>query len=353
MGELRAGILGAGGYTGSELTRLVHVHPRLELAWLGGRDNAGKRLGEVLPSTEGVAGVGERVVEAFDPADAPRLAARLDVVFSALPQGQSAAAVAALYAAGLIVVDLSADFRLRDAASYQAWYGAHAAPELLGRAVYGLPELHRAELAGARLIAAPGCYPTSAVLPLAPLLGAGLIEPSGIVIDSKSGVSGAGKKPSEATHFAEAAEGVRPYKIAGAHRHTPEIEQELSAVCGAPLRVTFTPHLLPMTRGILSVAYARPRAGTTVEACRSAALERYAGGLVTVLPAGKLPDTLWVRGSARAHVAYALDERTGTLLAMGAIDNLARGASAQAIQALNVSRGWPDATGLPEIGQFP
>ena len=219
--------------------------------------------------------------------------------------------------------------------------------------MYGLPELHRRELAGARLIAAPGCYPTSCILPLAPLLRAGLIERNGIIIDSKSGVSGAGRTPGPAYHLPETAEGIRPYKIAGAHRHLPEIEQELSLAAGATLQVVFTPQLAPMTRGILSIAYARLLPGKTADDCRAAARELYREGLVSVLDDGVLPDTLWVRGSARAHVAYALDTRTSTIIAMGTIDNLAKGASAQALQALNVSMGWPDATGLPEVAQFP
>jgi N-acetyl-gamma-glutamyl-phosphate reductase len=352
---LKVGLLGASGYTGAELVRLLCAHPRLELVWLGARDNAGQRLGAVLPATEGVAGLGDRVLEAFEPdaQSARALAGGLDVVFLALPHAASARAGKVLLEAGLRVVDLSADFRLKDANAYDTWYGAHPAPELLERAVYGLPELHRDELAGARLIAAPGCYPTSAILPLAPLLSAGLIEPRPIVIDSKSGVSGAGRSPGKTTHFAETAEGIRPYKLGGTHRHIPEIEQELSRVARAEIRVVFSPHLVPMSRGILTTAYAPARAATTAEACRDAARELYARGLVSVLDAARLPDTLWVRGSARAHVAYCLDERAGMIVATCAIDNLARGASAQAIQALNVALGWPDALGLPEVGLFP
>lgn len=352
--KLRVGILGASGYTGAELVRLVHGHPRLALAWLGARERAGQRLGSVIPSTEGVPGLGDRVLESFEPEAAPGLAARLDVVFTALPHAASARAGKALLEAGLRVVDLSADFRLKDAETYSHWYGEHPAPELLARAVYGLPELHRAELSGARLIAAPGCYPTSAILPLAPLLAKRLVEPTGLVIDAKSGVSGAGRSPGPSTHYAEAAEGLRPYKVAGTHRHVPEIEQELGRVAAAAdICVVFTPHLVPMTRGILTTAYARAKSGTTAAGCREAARALYATGLVTVLDDGRLPDTLWVRGSARAHVAYALDERAGVVVATCAIDNLAKGASAQAIQALNVALGWPDVLGLPELGPFP
>ena len=348
---LRTAIIGAAGYTGSELVRLIHRHPELSLEVVAARDNAGKRLGQVVPSTLGVKGLGDRVLEAFDPNDAASLAKRVDVVFLCLPHAASARAGKALYDAGLRVVDLSADFRLKSQETYEKTYGPHPAPELFEKAVYGLPELHRKELAGARLIAAPGCYPTSAILPLAPLLKAGLIAPDGIIIDSKSGVSGAGRTPGQAYHLPETAEGIRPYKVAGAHRHLPEIEQELSLAAGGSLQVVFTPHLAPMTRGILSVAYARLLPGKTEDDCRRAAEELYREGLVSVLEKGVLPDTLWVRGSARAHVGYAVDTRVSTVLAMGAIDNLAKGASAQAIQALNVSQGWPDA--LAEVASFP
>jgi N-acetyl-gamma-glutamyl-phosphate reductase len=351
--RLRVGIVGAAGYTGGELVRLIHGHPRLELAYVAARERAGQKLEEALPSTAGVAGLGERVLETFDPSRAAELRHRCDVMFLGLPHEASAAAAEALLGAKLVVVDLSAAFRLKKAERYEPWYGHRHATALSERAVYGLPELHRAELAGAELIATPGCHVTSALLPLAPLLRERLVEPDGIVIDTKSGVSGAGRSPSASTHFSETAEGARPYRVAGAHRHTPEIEQELSLVAGAEIRVLLTPHLVPMTRGLLATCYARARNGATAEACRRAALSLYAEGLVTVLDGDRLPDTLFVRGSARAHVAYAKDDRTGLLLAMCAIDNLARGASAEAIQALNVSRGWPDALGLPEVGAFP
>src|SRR5689334_17631360 len=304
---LRTAIIGAAGYTGSELVRLIHRHPELALEVVAARDNAGKRLDQVVPSTYGVKGVGDRVLEAFDPEQAAAFAARVDVAFLCLPHAASARAGKALYEAGLRVVDLSADFRLKSRETYEKTYGGtHPAPELFEHAVYGLPELHRRELAGARLIAAPGCYPTSCILPLAPLLQAGLVAKDGIIIDSKSGVSGAGRSPGASYHLPEAAEGIRPYKVAGAHRHLPEIEQELSLVAGANLNVVFTPHLAPMTRGILSVAYARLLPGKTEDDCRAAAQSLYAEGLVSVLERGVLPDTLWVRGSARAHVAYAV-----------------------------------------------
>jgi N-acetyl-gamma-glutamyl-phosphate reductase len=350
---LRVGIVGASGYTGAELVRLVHGHPELCLEYVGAREKAGRPLSEVLPPTAGVTGLGDMVLDAFDPDAAGELAERIDVAFTALPHAASARAGRALFEAGLLVVDLSADFRLKSAETYEHWYGEHPAKELLASAVYGLPELHRAELPGARLIAAPGCYPTSTLLPLAPLLAAGLVDSEGIVVDAKSGVSGAGRSPTASTHLPETSEGMRAYKVAGTHRHVPEIEQELSLSAGCAVRVVFTPHLSPFTRGILTTAYARAKPGTTAERCREAARERFRQGLVTVLPAGRLPDTLWVRGSARAHVGYELDERTGTLVALCAIDNLAKGAAAQAVQALNVSLGHPDELGLPMLGPFP
>jgi N-acetyl-gamma-glutamyl-phosphate reductase len=350
---LKVGIVGAGGYTGAELVRLIHAHPRLELVWVAARERAGQKLAEALPNTQGISGLGDMTLEAFDPKDAPQIAKRIDVAFTALPHGASVRVVTALFEAGVRVVDLSADFRLRDAETYTRWYGEHAMPGMLEKAVYGLPELHREQLHDARLIAAPGCYPTSAILPLAPLLRDGLVEPVGIIVDSKSGVSGAGRSPAPAYHLPEAAEGIRPYKIAGAHRHTPEIEQELSRQAKSEIVVVFTPQLAPMTRGILACTYARAKTGTTAERCREAARTLYAGGLVSVLDEGRLPDTLWVRGSARAHVAYALDERTKTVIGLCALDNLAKGASAQAVQALNVAMGWPDGLGLPEVGTFP
>ncbi len=353
--RLKVGVVGAAGYTGAELVRFIALHPRLELTWVGARDRAGQSLAEAVPSTSGVPGIGDLVLESFDESRAPELAAKLDVAFTALPHGASAKAVASLIRAGLRVVDLSADFRINDQGTYEDWYGKHPAPELFTDAVYGLPELHREQLTNARLIAAPGCYPTGAILPVAPLLAERLVEPVGLVFDAITGVTGAGRKPSPTTHFAETSEGIRPYKVAGTHRHTPEIEQELSLQAGTSLRVLFTPQLAPFSRGILTTAYARPTKPEPdlAERCREAARSLYQDSLVTVLDGDRLPDTLWVRGSARAHVAYAYDERTQTVLAFSAIDNLSRGSSAQAIQALNVAMGWPDAEGLPQIGQFP
>lgn len=353
MARLNVGIVGVAGYTGAELVRIIALHPELKLTWVSGQSTVGKRLGEVLPSVRGVAELEGLEVQALVDEQVATLAKTLDVVFTALPHAESARVGAMFYRAGVQVVDLSADYRLKDLATYESWYGPHPEAALLPEARYGMVELHRDELLGARLIAAPGCYVTAAVLPIAPLLAKGLIETQPIIIDAKSGVSGAGRKPLPSTHLPEVAEGLRPYKVAGTHRHTVEIEQELSRAAKQDITVLFTPQLAPMSRGILSIAYLKPKAGITADECRAAASEQYGQGLVSVLPKGQLPDTLWVRGTARAQIAYEFDRRTGTILAMSALDNLAKGASAQAIQALNVARGWPEALGLPLVAQFP
>jgi N-acetyl-gamma-glutamyl-phosphate reductase len=343
--KLPVAIVGASGYTGAELARILLRHPRVSVTGVFARSSAGKRLAEVFPQ---LAGVSDLTVEASDPA---AIAARAEVVFSALPHGEGAALVEALIAAGRRVLDLSADFRLRDVAAHRTWYGEHHAPALAARAVYGLPELHRGELREATLVAVPGCYPTAAILAAAPLLEAGLCEPTPVIVDAKSGVSGAGRTPSLATHFSEAGEGLRPYKVAGAHRHTPEMEQELALAARAPVTVSFTPQLAPMSRGILACVYLRPRAaGGFLEAVA----RRWQGEpFVTVLPPGALPDTSFVRGSNRAHVAVVHDARAGLVLGLSAIDNLVKGAAGQAVQCLNLMMGWPETTGLEAIAPFP
>lgn len=350
---LRVGIIGAGGYTGAELVRLIDAHPELELTFVAARERAGKRLGEVLPNLAGAPALSRLVLETFEPSNATQLRDRIDIAFLALPHGASALAAKALHQAGLRVVDLSADLRFQSLSTYRAAYGEHPAPELLKSAVYGQPELHRDELKDARLIAVPGCHVTAAILPLAPLLRAQLIETDGIVIDSKTGVSGGGRTPKAAFHYPESAEGTRPYALSG-HRHRPEIEQELSRAAGTELSVTFAPILVPMTRGILSMTYARAKQGVSAEQCREAAETLYpTTGLVAVLGPDQVPDTLGVRGSACALLGYVLDDRCHTVIAIGAIDNLTRGAAAQAVQALNVSLGFPEALGLPRVGLFP
>ncbi|MCS6799175.1 MAG: N-acetyl-gamma-glutamyl-phosphate reductase [Myxococcota bacterium] len=345
---MRVAVVGATGYTGAELVRLLLGHPHVKIGALVGHGKAGAPLSRAIPS---LAGLVEGDVEPFD---ADRVSERAEVVFCALPHGASPPIVRALRARGRTVFDLGADLRLRDRAEHVRWYGPDEAAELASQAVYGLVELHADRIATADLVAVPGCYPTASILALAPLLRERLVEPEGIVIDAKSGVSGAGRQPRESTHFPEVGGGVRAYGVGGAHRHTPEIEQELSALAGRTVRVTFTPHLLPMTRGILASAYAVARSGTTAAACTEAARALYRGSpTVVVLEPGGCPDTLHVRGSARCMLSYTLDERTGRLLAQAAIDNLLKGAAAQAVQCMNVRFGWPQATGLPLAACWP
>jgi len=347
---LRVAVAGASGYMGAELLRLLSVHPKVQLTAVTSERLAGERLDRVFPHLRGLSGL---TMSELNPS---RLADEADVVFLALPHMESQRAVPVLRGQGRKVIDLSADYRLRDATLYGTWYKAdHIDAAGLAEAVYGMPELHRKAIASASLVANPGCYPMGAVLATAPLIKSGLGRGEGIVIDGKSGVTGAGaqgRKVEPMYLYTEANENVQAYGI-GTHRHTPEIEQELSLVAGAEVRILLTPNLVPMTRGLLATCYARARPNATAEACRDAARSFHEGGLVTVLDGEKLPDTLFVRGSSRAHVAYAKDDRTGFILAMCALDNLARGASAEALQALNVSLGWPDALGLPEVGLFP
>jgi N-acetyl-gamma-glutamyl-phosphate reductase len=354
---LPVAVVGASGYTGAELIRLLLRHPRARIAGLYAGRNAGARLGDIFPQFQGVF---EHEVASFEP---ERVAAVARLAFTALPHGHSAPAVAALRERGVRVIDLSADFRLRDAREYAVWYGspsgddepAHPAPALLDQAVYGLPERYRQAIAGAELVACPGCYPTAAILAMAPLLERGLVAARGIIIDAKSGASGAGRSPSPATHLPEAAEGVRAYKIAGAHRHTGEIEQELGAAAGASVRVVFTPHLLPMSRGILACVYAAPTDPDRDPHAYDEAVRRAYQNepFVTVLAPGALPDTAHVRASNRAHVAIAYDARAQRVLALAAIDNLVKGASGQAVQCMNIMCGWDETAGLDAAPVFP
>lgn len=346
MERLPVAVVGASGYVGAELVRLLLRHPRVELRGLYAQRRAGEEIPKDFPQFHGVL---RGVYRAFD-ADA--VAHEHRVAFLALPHAESAKAARELYARGLTVLDLSADLRLRDPEIYAQWYGPHAAPEILADAVYGLVERHRAALKSARLVAVPGCYPTASILALAPLLDAELIAPDGIIVDAKSGVSGAGREPSRGVHFSEIGEGVRAYKVA-AHRHTPEIEQELARAAGRALALTFTPHLIPMARGILATAYALPTdasrpATAYVEALRNA----YAGEpFVDVVE--HAPDTAHVRGSNRVQVAAWYDPRSRRVIVCGVIDNLVKGAAGQAVQCLNVTQGWDETTGLEATALFP
>lgn len=342
---LRVGIVGASGYTGAELARILCNHPEVELTVATSRQYAGKPLSSVFPSLRGRADIlcedlpVEAVVE------------RADFLFTAVPHQTAMNIVPALLAAGKKVVDLSADFRIHDAAVYQQWYQPHIATELLAEAVYGLPELHRAAIRQARLVANPGCYPTSVILGLAPLLRAGLVDPDTIVIDSKSGVSGAGRSAQVGSLYCEVADGFKAYKV-GEHRHTPEIEQELSGLSGRAVTVSFTPHLVPMSRGILSSVYAKTFAPL------SGLVDLYqdfygSEEFVRVLPEGTYPATQHVRGSNYCDIGCKYDPRTGRVIVLSAIDNVVKGAAGQAVQNMNLMCGFAENTGLRIVPFFP
>ena len=344
---IRALVFGATGYTGVELVRILSVHPSVNLVGGSSRNWAGKSAAELfhfmplqqdflLQSLEGL----------IADSDA-------DVAFLALPHGESAATARLLLEKGVKVVDLSADFRLRDQEVYRQWYGDHKDPSLLERAVYGLPEIHRENIKNARLVANPGCYPTSVILGIAPLLDGKDVDCACPVVDSKSGISGAGRGAKLGTSFCEAGEGFKPYGVTG-HRHIPEMEQELSKLSGTSIRVRFTPHLIPVSRGMVSTIYLPLRNKVSSEALR----ERYQAyyrnePFVRVLPAGVFPDTARLRGSNQCHVSVEIDERTGWVVAMSAIDNLVKGASGEAVQNMNLMMGLDETEGLTGLPLFP
>ncbi|MBW2579174.1 MAG: N-acetyl-gamma-glutamyl-phosphate reductase [Deltaproteobacteria bacterium] len=345
---MRVAVIGASGYTGLELLRILLRHPEFEIAVATSEQRAGPRVGDAFPSLRGL------VELSFEPNDPASIAKRVDLAFTALPHAASAPTVQALRAAGVRVLDLSADFRLRDAETYRAWYGEHKAAELLGSAVYGLPEVYREALRGAELVAVPGCYPTSVLLPLVPFLRDGLIETDGIVVDSKSGVSGAGRKMEESLLFAELSDDCRAYKVGNQHRHVPEFEQEASAAAGKDVSITFVPHLLPTVRGIVTSVFVRPKAALGTDAAREVLASAYEQErFVRVLPPGETPNLRSVRGSNFCDVAAFADERNGTLVLLSAIDNLVKGASGQAVQCANLACGLPEELALLEAPLVP
>lgn len=337
---MQVGIAGASGYAGAELLRLCAGHPDLDVAVAGADTQAGQPVAALYPSLAAA----YRDLE-FSKVGAEDLA-QLDVVFLALPHGESQGIAPALVGGVGVLVDLSADFRLRDARAYPQWYGHdHVAPELLGQFAYGLPELFRAELSGARLVAAPGCYPTAAALALAPLVRAGVVEATGVIVDAASGVSGAGRKLAHTTQFNTADEDFTAYGLLN-HRHTPEIEQASGA------QVLFTPHLAPMNRGILATCYARPAVALDSGDVLTILREAYAGEPFIVVSETS-PSTKATSGSNCAHLTARVDPRTGWVLALCALDNLVKGASGQAVQCANIALGLPESTGLPSVGVYP
>jgi N-acetyl-gamma-glutamyl-phosphate reductase len=352
MNTKKVAIIGASGYSGEELVKLLLNHPHAELVAVTSRQNAGLTLGQVFPKF--ASHPKSKALRFTDP-NVEVLAKQAEVVFLALPHGVAAEFAIPLLAAGCTVIDLSADFRLKSAEVYKEFYAHdHPAPDLLQKAVYGLPEVHREAIRKSTLIASPGCYPTSVLLPTIPLLAAGLIKPAGIIADSMSGVSGAGRKAEIDYLFCECNESVRPYGVPK-HRHLSEIEEQLSLAAKTKVVIQFTPHLIPINRGILTTLYFAPsehfsdaagaaKLGEKIAACYQ---EAYAGEPFVRLLEGKaLPDTKNVEGTNVIEIAWRLDVRTGRLIVMSAEDNLVKGASGQAVQSMNILCGWPETTGL-------
>jgi len=342
---MKVGIVGAAGYSGEVLVKLLLAHPHVTLAAVTSRQHAGKPLSALIPALRGTAADRLQFINS-DPAE---LAARtdIDLWFLALPHGAAADFARVLVPSGRKVIDLSADFRIADLPTYERYYGKHHAPELLATARYVQPELSdpkwREEI---KLAAAPGCYPTSVLLPLLPLLNAGLVTREHIVVNSFSGVSGAGKKAEEAYLFCERAESAKAYGLLK-HRHLAEIEEQLSAAAGAKIILQFNPHLAPMRRGIITTITVPAAAGATIEAVYAAWRAAYAGRpFVTLLPAGETPDSAYVTGTNRADLAAVHDPRTGNFVLTSAVDNLVKGASGQAVQIMNLWCGFPETAGL-------
>ena len=349
--KAKIGVLGASGYTGSELVRMLLRHPRSEIVLLTAERNAGKAMRDVFPQFSPYA---LPMLTAIDGLDWDE--AGLDVAFCALPHATTQKVIKELLAKAPAtkVVDLSADFRLHDTAAYAKWYGhEHHAPELQKEAVYGLTEIHRRDIRHARLVANPGCYTSCAELPLIPLIKAKAIDLDEIVIDAKSGMTGAGRAAKEAMLFSEVSEGFHAYGV-GHHRHMAELDQEFSLAAGREVIVTFTPHLVPMNRGILSTIYVRGRRGRSPQELHVLLLKFYAKEpFVHVMPFGETPQTRHVRGSNMTFIGVANDRIPGRAIVVSALDNLVKGASGQAIQNMNLVMGWPETMGLEQVALFP
>jgi N-acetyl-gamma-glutamyl-phosphate reductase len=345
--KTRVGIIGATGYTGLELLRFLIHHPEIEITALTSQKYAGVEIGQVFPSLMNY------LQTKCEELSVERISDKTDFVFTAVPHKTAMETVPLFYRKGKKVVDLSADFRLKDAGIYEKWYQKHTASDLLPESVYGLPELHRDKIRGARIVGNPGCYPTGALIGLIPPVKKGLISLEGIVVDSKSGVSGAGRDVVLESLFCEVNEGVKAYKIF-AHRHTPEIEQELNQIAKKEIKVTFVPHLIPMDRGILSTLYVHLIKKLKTEELLSAFQDYYQGEpFIRIYPKGKLPNTKDVRGSNFCDVGLTVSEGDGRAVIVTAIDNLVKGASGEAVQNMNIMLGYPETMGLLPTPLFP
>lgn len=344
---IKVGVLGATGYAGEELVRILSGHKEVKIEMLVSHSYVGQKMSDIYPHLRGVCDI------VCEDLDACAAAERCDVVFTALPHGASKEVIPALYAKGLKVIDLSGDFRYNDVKVYEKWYGeTHSNPELLDESVYGLCELHRDEIKKARLIGNPGCYTTCSILGMAPLVKNGYIDNSSIIIDAKSGVTGAGRGLHINYHFCECTENLMAYKV-GTHRHTSEIEQELSLLANEEIALSFTPHLVPMKRGIFATCYANLKAQKTTEEIVELYKEFYKGEkFVRVYDAGKLPESNHVSGSNFVDIGVVVDKRLKRVIVISAIDNLFKGAAGQAVQNMNIMFGLDEDTGIAQAGFY-
>ena len=345
---IQAGIIGATGYAGAELVRILMRHPGAEVKWLVSKSYVGEQFSSIYGNFLTL------IDEDCIGEDLSELADSVDVVFTATPQGYLSGLLTEAILEETRVIDLSADYRLSDVVVYEKWYKLrHGSPELIPQAVYGLCEVHREAIRATRLVANPGCYTTCSILSLYPLVKEGLVDPSTIIIDAKSGTSGAGRGAKTANLFCEVNENCKAYGVA-THRHTPEIEEQLSIASGSPVTLNFTPHLIPMNRGILVTAYAKVTTETTEEELRSVYEQYYRNEpFIRLLPKGVCPETKWVEGSNYVDIGFVLDERTGRVIVMGALDNLVKGAAGQAVQNMNLLFGLDERTGLELVPVFP
>lgn len=346
---IKVGIIGASGYTGAELLRLLASHPNVKVEYVTANQYQGISVKELYPHLSGVCDL------SYETFDLDKASGKAEIFFLALPHGKAMEAAPGLLDTGCKVIDLSGDFRLSSASIYETWYKKeHTDPDLIEKAVYGLPEIYEEKIKDASFISNPGCYPTSAILALAPLLSGKAIKHKGIIIDSLSGVSGAGRDPKPDTHFCRVDGSLTAYKVGGVHQHTPEIEQYISDIAGEEIIVSFTPHLMPVSRGILTTVYADLMDSIDL----SAVIHLYSSfykdkPFVAIMPAGQYPQTKNVLGSNYCHIGLAIDKRTKRVIVVSAIDNLVKGASGQAIQNMNLMMGLPQDTGLRHVGLMP
>ncbi len=345
---IKAGIIGSTGYAGVELVRLLTQHKEAEVVWYGSRSYIDKKYYEVFQNMFQI--VDDKCLD--DNMD--ELAKQVDVIFTATPQGLCASLVNEDILSRVKIIDLSADFRIKDVSVYEKWYGIeHKSPQFIDEAVYGLCEINRDKVKNARLIANPGCYPTCSTLSIYPMVKEGLVDVSSIIIDAKSGTSGAGRGAKVNNLFCEVNENIKAYGVA-THRHTPEIEEQLSYAAGEQVLINFTPHLIPMQRGILVTAYANLKKKVSYEEVKAAYDKYYANEkFVRVLDKDVVPETRWVEGSNYVDVNFKIDERTGRVIMMGAMDNLIKGAAGQAVQNMNLMFGLEESMGLEQIPMFP